>query len=87
MTPTSGDVTSEGHSKIDTDPKFVSSEPTQANDVKLQSSSPAIGAGDGLGSDYELILNPASNAFPYGTYNQSSGCSGWMIGAFGYCPP
>jgi hypothetical protein len=58
--------------------------PKKANDVKLQSTSPAIYKGTNLGSAYSLILNPTPTASPYSVFNQSLG---WMMGAFGYAVP
>ncbi len=69
------------HSATVTDPQFVNSPPAAANDVKLQPSSPAIGAGASLGSSFSSILNPSGTAVPFGTFDQSSA---WMMGAFGY---
>jgi hypothetical protein len=77
-------TSSGGHSKQNTDPKFMVTPPTKANDVKLQSTSPAIHKGTNLGSAYSLILNPTPTASPYSVFDQSLG---WMIGAFGYAFP
>lgn len=74
-------VSSGGHSKKATDPKFMVASPLQANDVKLQATSPAIRKGTNLGSAYSLILNPTPTASPYSVFDQSLG---WMMGAFGY---
>ncbi len=79
--PTSGSVTSGGHSKTKTSPVFVSSTISGANDVKLKSGSPAIGAGTNVGSLFSSILNPLATSVPYGTYDESAS---WMMGAFGY---
>jgi Abnormal spindle-like microcephaly-assoc'd, ASPM-SPD-2-Hydin len=69
------------HSSITTDPQFVTSTPADANDVKLQATSPAIGAGADLGPSLRSILDPQGTAVPFGTYDQSSA---WMMGAFGH---
>ena len=69
------------HSITSTDPQFITSTPSTENDVKLQATSPAIGAGSDLGSSFRSILNPQGTTFPFATYDQSSA---WMMGAFGY---
>jgi hypothetical protein len=83
-TPYSG-TSSGGHSKKSTNPLFMVSPPTKANDVKLQVLSPANRKGTNLGSAYSLILHPSGMASPYGVFDQS--ITGWMIGAFGYVSP
>ena len=77
-------LSSGGHSKKATDPKFMVASPLRANDVKLQATSPAIHKGTNLGSAYSLILNPTATASPYSVFDQSLG---WMMGAFGYASP
>jgi hypothetical protein len=80
--PNQGAV-SGGHSVI-ADPKFRASAPRSAEDVKLESSSPAIGAGTNLGPPYNAVLDPASLGFPYATVDQSTAP---IMGAFGYTIP
>jgi Chitobiase/beta-hexosaminidase C-terminal domain len=82
-TPYSG-VSSGGHSKRSTDPKFVKNPPVGAADLKLQATSPAIRAGANLGLSFSSILNPLGLVPPFGTFDQSLG---WMVGAFGYASP
>jgi hypothetical protein len=74
-------VSSGGHSKKLTDPKFTINPPVRASDVKLQATSPAIRSGANLGLSFSSILNPLGLVPPFGTFNQSLG---WMVGAFGY---
>jgi hypothetical protein len=78
-------TSSGGHSKKSTNPLFMVSSPTKANDVKLQATSPAIHKGTNLGSAYSLILHPSATTSPYAAFDQS--IAGWMIGAFGYAFP
>jgi hypothetical protein len=77
-------VSSGGHSKKSTDPRFVSNPPLRASDVKLQAASPAIRTGANLGLSFRSILNPLGVASPFGIFDQSLG---WMVGAFGYAVP
>ncbi|MFL6353620.1 MAG: hypothetical protein ACJ74Z_17470 [Bryobacteraceae bacterium] len=74
-------VSKGGHSNT-SNPRFVSSSPSGPLDVKLQSGSPAIHTGAGLGSSYALALDPASTRFPCTMLNQ--GTYGWDRGAFGH---
>lgn len=80
-TPTLGVITNGVNSQTNTDPKFVISSPVSANDVKLQSISPAIGFGATLGTPYDLILGMGGTASPYPVFTQTAP---YADGAFGY---
>jgi hypothetical protein len=73
-----------GAHTITADPLFVSSSPSTANDLKLQSNSPAVNSGDDIGSPYNWALDPLGTGSPYPVVDQNSLGNGWERGAFGY---
>ncbi len=65
------------------DPRLYSSSPGRSSDLRLQSSSPAIGRAYNLGTSYQMGLDNQSSAFPVSLINQSLYGS-WDIGAYVY---
>lgn len=73
-----------GTHTLTVDPMFVSASPATSNDLKLQSTSPAIESGENKGSPYNWILDPRGKLFPYPAVDQNTLGSQWERGAFAY---
>jgi parallel beta-helix repeat protein len=76
---------SAGAHTITSDPLFVSSMPSTAEDFSLQSGSPAIDSGENLGAPYNYAFDPQGSSFPYPVLDQNL-YPGWERGAFVFRP-
>lgn len=76
-------VSKGAHSRLNTDPQFVSTNPTGPDDFKLRDTSPACHAGTRLGHPFNMALDPQSS-FPYSKVDLDKAEMGWDIGAFAH---